>query len=95
MAKLKGRNGQGTAKAVEVLGEVRARRAASLLGCRLDTLQCTCGGKDRRWIRVSVPEGLAAFFDQSGVSIRAGTPDGIITKLRKHPARITTVPATG
>ena len=87
-------NGQRAAKAVKVLGEKKARHVAGILGCRLGFLECEKGGKDRRWIRVSVPEGVAVCFDHSEVSVRAGTPDGIITKLLKHPSRLT-APATG
>ena len=89
------RNGQGAVKAVEVLGEKRAHTVASLIGCPLGSLECRTGGNGHRWIRVTVPPGVAAFFDHSAVSVRAGTPQGIVERLRRHPARSTTAPATG
>lgn len=82
------RNGQGAAKAVRVLGEEVAAEVEKILGCPLDLVHCQ-KGKDGRWYRVTVPEGVAAAFDRNAVSVRAANPGGIVTKLLQHPERIT------
>jgi len=87
------RSGQGAAKAVRVLGEKAAVQAAETLDCPIGALRCQ-KGKDGRWYRVEVPEGVAVAFDYSKVSVRADSPDGIVQKLLQHPSRLT-APASG
>ncbi len=84
----------GESNAVKVLGEDIAVQAAEILGCEVDPLRCK-QGKDGRWYRLSVPEGVAAHFDHSEVSVRANTPAGIVDKLLNHPLRSSAATATG